>query len=72
MSVTTRECKYCGEPGCGKHGMCARCDRDRREAARILGRMGGRAGRGQAKARTSEQASAAGRAGALARWGGAR
>jgi hypothetical protein len=35
-----------------------------REAARVLGRKGGKAGKGKSKARTSEQA----RKAALARW----
>jgi hypothetical protein len=38
-------------------------------AAASLGRKGGESGTGAAKARTPEQASAAGKAGAVARWG---
>jgi len=37
-------------------------------AAVALGRLGGSAGTGQAKARTPEQARTAGKAGSLARW----
>lgn len=37
-------------------------------AAVALGRLGGSAGKGQAKARTPEQARNAGKAGALVRW----
>ena len=37
-------------------------------AAVALGRLGGKAGTGKAKARTTEQATEAGRKGALARW----
>ena len=38
---------------------------NKNQAAVILGRLGGKAGTGQAKARTTEQA----RAAAMARWG---
>jgi hypothetical protein len=44
-------------------------DMTKSKAAQILGALGGRAGRGKSKARTREQASAAGKASALKRWG---
>ena len=69
MSVTTRECKVCGDPGAGRTHLCGRCETERSEAARLLGRLGGLAGRGRSKARSSEQAAEAGRRGAAARWG---
>jgi hypothetical protein len=40
-----------------------------KQAAAALGSLGGRAGRGKSKARTTEQARAAGRKGAAVRWG---